>query len=88
MTEFSGVWAYNPNAAALDGAVVVDGKGKIREIGCIFPTGRARIVGEGARTRAAAFASKSGIALKVSQDGEISVFKSGKSLLNVFAPVR
>jgi len=68
--------------------IVIDGKGKIREIGCIFQTGRARTVGEGARTRAAAFASKSGVALKISQDGEISVFKRGKSLLSVFAPVR
>jgi hypothetical protein len=42
---------------------------------------------EGARTRAALFASKNGVALKISQDGEISLFANGQSQLTVFPPV-
>ncbi|MGA8594820.1 MAG: hypothetical protein WB676_08760 [Bryobacteraceae bacterium] len=75
------------NAAALDGAVVIDAKGIVRGIGCIFQTGRTRTAAEGARTRAALFASGDGVALKISQDGEMSLFSDGKSLANIFSPV-
>jgi DNA integrity scanning protein DisA with diadenylate cyclase activity len=75
------------NAAALDGAVVIDGKGIVRGIGCIFETGRRRTVAEGARTRAALFASKDGVVLKISQDGEMSVYSNGESQGNFFSPV-
>ena len=76
------------NAAALDGAVVVDGNGIVRGIGCIFGTGRVRTEAEGARTRAAKFASKGGIALKISQDGEMSLFSNSRNQANMFSPVR
>jgi len=75
------------NAAALDGAVVIDQNGIVRGIGCIFETGRRRTAAEGARTRAALFGSKDGVALKISQDGEMSVFNNGKHEASMFAPV-
>jgi DisA bacterial checkpoint controller nucleotide-binding len=75
------------NAAALDGAVVVDGNGIVRGIGCIFETKRVRTAAEGARTRAALFASKDGVALKISQDGEMSLFSNGKNQGTMFSPV-
>jgi DNA integrity scanning protein DisA with diadenylate cyclase activity len=76
------------NAAALDGAVVIDGNGIVQGIGCIFETGRRRTAAEGARTRAALFASKDGVALKISQDGEMSVFSNGNNEASMFSPVR
>lgn len=75
------------NAAALDGAVVIDGNGIVRGIGCNFETKRVRTAGEGARTRAALFASKDGVALKISQDGEMSIFSNSKSKATIFSPV-
>jgi DNA integrity scanning protein DisA with diadenylate cyclase activity len=75
------------NAAALDGAIVIDGSGIVRGIGCIFETAQVQTAAEGARTRAALFASKDGVALKISQDGEISLFANGQSQLTVFSPV-
>lgn len=75
------------NAAALDGAVVIDANGIVRGIGCIFQTGRTRTAAEGARTRAALFASGNGVSLKISQDGEMSLFSDGKSLASIFSPV-
>jgi len=75
------------NAAALDGAVVIDGNGIVRGIGCIFETGRKRTAAKGARTRAALFASKDGVVLKISQDGEMSIYRNGESKATVFSPV-
>jgi hypothetical protein len=75
------------NAAALDGAVVIDRNGIVRGIGCIFETKRVKTSAEGARTRAAMFASKNGVALKISQDGEMSVFSNGKNQATIFSPV-
>jgi DNA integrity scanning protein DisA with diadenylate cyclase activity len=75
------------NAASLDGAVVVDGNGIVRGIGCIFETGRRRTAAEGARTRAALFASKGGVVLKISQDGETSIYRNGECQATVFSPV-
>jgi DNA integrity scanning protein DisA with diadenylate cyclase activity len=75
------------NAATLDGAVVIDGNGIVRGIGCIFEMRQVRTEAEGARTRAALFASKGGVALKVSQDGEMSIFSNGKSKATVFSSV-
>jgi hypothetical protein len=75
------------NAAALDGAVVIDGNGIVRGIGCIFETGRVRTATEGARTRAALFASKDGVALKISQDGEMSIFSNSRNKATIFPPV-
>jgi DNA integrity scanning protein DisA with diadenylate cyclase activity len=75
------------NAATLDGAVVVDWNGIVRGIGCIFETRQVRTEAEGARTRAALFASKNGVAIKISQDGEMSIFSNGRSKATVFSSV-
>ncbi len=75
------------NAAALDGAIVVDKSGIVRGIGCIFETGRRRTAAEGARTRAALFGSKDGVALKISQDGELSIFSDGMNQASMFAAI-
>jgi hypothetical protein len=42
----------------------------VRGIGCIFEMGRRRTAAEDAQTRAALFASKDGVALKIGQVGE------------------
>ena len=75
------------NAAALDGAVVIDGNGIVRGIGCIFETQGVQTTAEGARTRAAMFASKDGVALKLSQDGEMSIFSNSENQATIFSPV-
>lgn len=75
------------NAAALDGAVVIDEKGIVRGIGCVFETKPVRTIAEGARTRAALFASTNGIALKISQDGEMAIYRDGKNQMIIFSPV-
>jgi DisA bacterial checkpoint controller nucleotide-binding len=75
------------NAAALDGAVVIDGNGIVRGIGCIFEPQGVHTPAEGARTRAAMFASKDGVALKLSQDGEMSVFSHSEPQATIFSPV-
>jgi hypothetical protein len=75
------------NAAALDGAIVVDGNGIIRGIGCIFEPKKVKTAAEGARTRAAIFASTDGVALKVSQDGEMSIYTNGKNRAIIFSPI-
>ena len=74
------------NAAGLDGAVVVDSAGVVRGIGCIFTASGVRRTTEGARTKAALFASKFGVAVKLSQDGEVSIFRDSKPTLVGFSP--
>jgi DNA integrity scanning protein DisA with diadenylate cyclase activity len=75
------------NAAALDGAFVIDGNGIVRGIGCIFETEQVQTAAEGARTRAALFASKDGVTLKLSQDGEMSLFSDSENQATIFSPV-
>jgi len=43
-----------------------------------------RTAAEGARTRAALFASKDGVSLKISQDGEVSIYSNGESQASIF----
>ena len=74
------------NAASLDGAVVIDGNGIVRGIGCIFEPQGVHTPAEGARTRAAMFASKDGIALKLSQDGEMAIFSHSENRATIFSP--
>jgi DNA integrity scanning protein DisA with diadenylate cyclase activity len=75
------------NAASLDGAIVIDGNGIVRGIGCIFEPQGVHTPAEGARTHAAMFASKDGVALKLSQDGEMSVFSNSEHQATIFSPV-
>jgi hypothetical protein len=74
------------NAASLDGAIVIDGNGIVRGIGCIFETQGVHTTAEGARTRAALFASKDGVALKLSQDGEMFIFSNSENQATIFSP--
>lgn len=65
------------NGLTLDGATLVTPDARCRAIGVVVNTSRHRSRSEGARTRAAEFASKGGIAIKISEDGPISVFING-----------
>jgi hypothetical protein len=68
--------------AALDGALIVDRTGKLITFGTILraPGRRAAKEDEGARTTAARFASKFGLAIAVSADGPVSAYYRGKEL--------
>lgn len=74
LTEISG----------LDGAVVLGNNGDILAYGAILePRKRGRIHRvEGSRTKAAIGASNYGLAVKISSDGEITVYLKGKKLLS------
>lgn len=64
--------------ASIDGALILDSKGTIWNAGVIVKVPEEHTkAGEGARTAAASFSSLSGIAIKVSHDGPISVYESG-----------
>lgn len=64
--------------ASLDGCVIVDSTGAIRNAGVILNLPGAHTgAGEGARTAAASYASTHGVAIKISQDGPISVYEKG-----------
>lgn len=62
--------------ASLDGAVVVDRSGRLVAYGAM--TKSSRSAEQGARTRAALAASREGVAIKVSADGEIGFYRAGK----------
>lgn len=67
---------------AIDGAVIVGSDSTVIDAGVIvnIPSGSSV---EGARSNAAAAASKFGIALKISHDGPISVFRDGQRIATV-----
>ncbi len=66
--------------ASLDGAVVLDNEGSIVAYGAVLNPRKKGKIGpaEGSRTKAAIGASKYGIAVKVSSDGDITFFEDGK----------
>jgi len=67
--------------ASLDGAVIVDRSGRTLAYGAMTKTaGGAR---QGARTRAAIAASRQGLAIKVSSDGDISFFARGELMMEL-----
>jgi hypothetical protein len=67
--------------ASLDGALVVDRSGRILAYGAMTRTaGGAQ---QGARARAAIAASREGLAIKVSSDGNISLFARGESVMEL-----
>jgi hypothetical protein len=64
--------------ATLDGCLVVDSSGAIRNAGVILELPGAHTgAGEGARAAAASYASTHGLAIKISQDGPISIYENG-----------
>jgi hypothetical protein len=62
--------------AALDGALIVDRSGGILAYGAMVKLGSS--AKQGARTRAALGASRNGIAIKISADGNIGFYRAGK----------
>ena len=66
--------------AGLDGALVVDRNGRIAAYGAMVRV-RAKTTEQGSRTRAAISASMLGLAIKVSSDGGISVYRSGNCVV-------
>lgn len=71
--------------ASLDGAVVLDNSGRIKACGAVLSpkrAGRLRAV-EGSRTKVAIGASHYGLALKVSSDGDITVYYKGREFIEV-----
>ncbi|WP_157004556.1 diadenylate cyclase [Brevundimonas nasdae] len=81
------------NVAAIDGAVILSGSGEVLDAACMIATpsetdlasaGLARLSSHaGARTTAAWNASVLGTAVKVSEDGPISVFEKGCRVLQI-----
>lgn len=64
--------------ASIDGALILDSGGNILNAGVIVRVPEEHTgAGEGARSAAASFSSLSGIAIKISHDGPISVYESG-----------
>lgn len=62
--------------ASLDGALAVDRTGELLAYGAMTKSSGA--AQQGARTRAAHAASREGVAIKVSADGDIGFYRSGK----------
>jgi len=71
--------------ASLDGGLVLSNKGEILAYGAILePRIKGRITGtEGSRTKAAIGASNYGLAVKISSDGDITVYVAGRKLFGV-----
>lgn len=71
--------------AALDGAVVMANTGQILAYGTVLdPRRKGRVrAAEGSRTKAAIGASNYGLAVKISSDGDITVYAAGKKLIAV-----
>lgn len=69
--------------AALDGAVVMANTGRILAYGAVLdPQRKGRVrAAEGSRTKAAIGASNYGLAVKISSDGDITVYLAGKQLI-------
>lgn len=67
--------------ASLDGAVVVDRTGRLLAYGAMVKSSRRHE--QGARTRASVAASRSGLAIKVSSDGDISIYRNGEEYLRL-----
>ena len=71
--------------ASLDGAVVLDNSGRIRAYGAVLqPRKSGKLRGtEGSRTKAAIGSSNYGLAVKISSDGDISVYYKGSEFIRV-----
>lgn len=72
--------------ASLDGAIVLDNSGRVRAYGAVLqPKKAGRLRGtEGSRTKAAIGASNYGLAVKISSDGDITVYYNGKTFISVW----
>ena len=75
--------SYLVNAVTIDGATVVTTDGVVRDFGLVINTSEHKSGSEGARTRAAEFASENGISIKISEDGPITVFSNKKLVCEI-----
>jgi len=65
--------------AQIDGGIVLDREGRLLAFGAILRTGgEAMAALDGGRTTAALYASRFGLALKVSEDGLVSFYHAGQ----------
>ena len=71
--------------ASLDGAVVLQNSGRVVAYGAVLqPKKSGKLRGaEGSRTKAAIGASHYGLAVKISSDGDISVYHDGREFIRV-----
>jgi hypothetical protein len=71
--------------ASLDGAVVLANSGEILAYGAILQPKKAGAVArsEGSRTKAAIGASHYGLAIKISSDGDITIYHDGKEFFRI-----
>jgi DNA integrity scanning protein DisA with diadenylate cyclase activity len=71
--------------ASLDGAVVLANTGRILSYGSVLEPKKRRgiLKAEGSRTKAAIGSSNYGLALKISSDGDITVYVGGAELIRV-----
>jgi hypothetical protein len=71
--------------ASLDGAVVLNNSGHVLAYGAVLrPRRTGRLRGsEGSRTKAAIGASHYGLSVKVSSDGDITVYHGGKKFISI-----
>lgn len=71
--------------ASLDGAIVLENSGRILAYGAVLqPKKAGRLRGtEGSRTKAAIGASNYGLAIKISADGDITVFHKGREFMGI-----
>lgn len=67
--------------ASLDGALIVDRNGSVLAYGAMTRPGAS--THQGARTNAALAASRKGLVIKISSDGNISFFAHGKNFMNL-----
>ena len=71
--------------ASLDGAIVLDNSGQLLAYGAVLqPKRSGRLHGtEGSRTKAAIGASMYGLAIKISSDGDITVYHNGREFIRI-----
>jgi hypothetical protein len=69
--------------AGLDGAVVVDNQGHILAYGAVLKASGRFNPSEGSRTKAAISASRYGIAVKVSSDGDITFYEQRRAFMEM-----
>jgi DNA integrity scanning protein DisA with diadenylate cyclase activity len=71
--------------AGLDGAIVLNNSGRMLAYAAVLQTPKRRKLkpSEGSRTKAAIAASRYGIAVKVSSDGDITFYREGNPYLKI-----
>jgi DNA integrity scanning protein DisA with diadenylate cyclase activity len=69
--------------ASIDGGVVMDNQGFLLAYGSVLKTSGRFNPSEGSRTKAAVSASRFGISVKVSSDGDIVFFAEGRPFLEL-----